>query len=255
MNSRPATFDKAQTHRRAMLAKIHLARKEMRLDEGDYRDILRRSAGHASAADCSDAELARALDEFKRLGWKGAPIRGRRPTLVVVDNPEAPPPRPASAGADHPTARKARALWISLHQLGVVRDAGEHALEAFARRQLQVEKLQWADQARVYRLIEALKAMAERAKWPQSDDVHQLKVGLVEAQWKALAQLGVVGDWGGNAMMTWIFKRMYPRVRQVGGPVFWTDRELGDISGFLAGLIWDAKRRAAASEDEDGPQA
>lgn len=58
-------------------------------------------------------------------------------------------------------------MWISLHQLGVVRNAEETALEAFAARQLHVERLQWADQGQVYKLIEALKAMAERAGWSQ----------------------------------------------------------------------------------------
>src|SRR3546814_16890334 len=52
--------------------------------------------------------------------------------------------------------------------LGVVRDPSESALEAFAARQLNVEQLQWADQGRVYKLIEALKAMAERAGWSQN---------------------------------------------------------------------------------------
>ncbi|MDP1964000.1 MAG: hypothetical protein Q8K93_17570, partial [Reyranella sp.] len=32
---------------------------------------------------------------------------------------------------------------------------------------LGVERLQWADQGLVYKLIEALKAMAERAGWSQ----------------------------------------------------------------------------------------
>ena len=56
---------------------------------------------------------------------------------------------------------------VSLHQLGVVRDPSEGALESFGRRQLGVDRLQWADEGQAYRLIEALKAMAERAGWKQ----------------------------------------------------------------------------------------
>ena len=48
-----------------------------------------------------------------------------------------------------------------------MRNRSESALEAFAARQLHVDRLQWADQAQVYKLIEALKAMAERAGWSQ----------------------------------------------------------------------------------------
>jgi hypothetical protein len=84
--------------------------------------------------------------------------------------PESRKARPI-APADHQAAKKARALWLSLWNLGEIRDPSETALEAFARRQLKVERLQWADQGQTYKLIEALKAMAERAGWPQQLDV------------------------------------------------------------------------------------
>jgi hypothetical protein len=49
-----------------------------------------------------------------------------------------------------------------------------------------IERLQWADQAQVYKLIEALKAIAERHGWSQdvaglSDPIWALKLRLVEA--------------------------------------------------------------------------
>lgn len=66
-------------------------------------------------------------------------------------------------------ARKARALWISLYHLGVVRSPSEASLEAFAKRQLGCERLVWAQQSHAYRLIEALKDMAERNGWKQTD--------------------------------------------------------------------------------------
>ena len=144
---------------RGMLAKLHIARKELGLADEDYRAVLARTTGKSSAAGMTIAEMETALAEFARLGWKAAPAA--RP---------ADPARPRTTrAADHPSARKARALWISLWQLGVVRNASEAALEAFARRQLGVERMQWADQAKCYRLIEALKAMATRAGWNQAE--------------------------------------------------------------------------------------
>ena len=134
-------------HRRAMTAKLHLARKELGLSEVDYRAVLERVTGKTSAADLNDRHLEAALDEFKRQGWQQK--------------------KGASRPADHPSARKARALWISLHQLGVVRNPSEKALEAFACKQMHCEQLQWADQAKTYKLIEALKAMATCAGWDQ----------------------------------------------------------------------------------------
>ena len=73
-----------------------------------------------------------------------------------------PLPRAGKKAATHPMARKARALWISLHHLGVVQNPAEEALEAFARRQLKCERLSWANQRDAHKLIEALKAMAQR---------------------------------------------------------------------------------------------
>lgn len=134
-----------------MLGKVHIAKKQLGLDGDDYVAVLLRVTGHASSADCSDGELVHLIGEFERLGFWSLP---KRPGAG---------PRPA----DHPVALKARALWISLHQLGAVDDPSERALEAFARRQLKVERLQWANQAQGYKLIEALKAMAERAGWSQ----------------------------------------------------------------------------------------
>jgi len=138
------------------LAKIHIAKKEMALHDDDYRAILQRETGQVTARGLTDAQADRVLEAFKRLGWKPTLVVHNRKAGVTVKQP-----------AQHPTAKKARALWISLGQLGVVRDPSEAALEAFGRRQLGVDKLQWADAQEMYRLIEALKKMAERAGWSQ----------------------------------------------------------------------------------------
>lgn len=153
---------KPRPGRNPRLAKIHIARKELRLDDGIYRAILLRLTGQTSSADCSDAQLDAVLDEFKAKGWKPTVVAGS-----AVRSPDQADRRPRARPADHPSAGKARALWISLHRLGVIQNASDAALEAFARRQLRVERLQWADQALVYKLIEALKAMAGRAGWSQ----------------------------------------------------------------------------------------
>jgi phage gp16-like protein len=187
--SRPATFDAASQRRRQLIAKIHVAKKQLGLTDDDYRAVLIRVGGRESSAQMSDAQLADVVQEFARKGFTAKARVGK--------------PRPA----DHPVARKARAMWISLHQLGAVDNASEAALEAFACRQLQVAKLQWADQALGYKLIEALKAMADRAGWPQdlagvtpAMKVVVLKRRLVEAL------LGKLWD-GGLAPPTWDVNR------------------------------------------------
>lgn len=178
---------RAFSGRHAMLAKIHLAAKELALDEDARRDVIERvTGGHRSAGDCSDAQLDAVLAEFKRLGWRPKPAARARTGTAPVSRRKA---------ATHPVALKARAMWISLWHLGVVRSSTEASLEAFAKRQLGVDRLQWADQAQGYRLIEALKAMAERAGWSQDlslikpdRQVWTLKARLHNAQLRRLEE-------------------------------------------------------------------
>lgn len=176
-------FDRSTQARRGMLAKVHIAKHQLGLSDDDYVAVLIRVAGCASAADCSDAELHEVLKDFEARGFTAkVKAGGRKP-------------------ADHPSARKARALWISLHHLNAIGDPSEASLEAFARRQLGCAQLQWADQALAYRLIEGLKAIATRHGWDQSIEgikpgatVIALKRGLVEAIIAKLRTRGLVPD-------------------------------------------------------------
>ncbi len=146
---RKGSFDPLEARRRALVAKVHVAKTQLGLVDDDYRAVLLRETGKMSAGDMDVAELTKVVEAFGRQGF------------TTEARPKGPRP------ADHPAARKARAMWISLYHLGAIDNAAEAALEAFARRQLGVDRLQWADQARTYRLIEALKAIAERHGWSQ----------------------------------------------------------------------------------------
>jgi phage gp16-like protein len=152
-------FDRATQHRRAMLAKINIARHQLAMAEDDYRQLLLDTTGKLSLKECSDAQLDAMIAKLKSKGFTPLPSPGRAPR----------PDQKARLvpAAQHPMARKARALWISLYHLGVVHNPAEEALEAFAKRQLGCERFSWARQSEGYRLIEALKAMAERAGWRQ----------------------------------------------------------------------------------------
>jgi hypothetical protein len=159
--------------RRALIAKVHIAPKQLGMTEEDYRATLHRVTGRISAAECSVEQLTALVAEFGRKGFRTS--GGARQTT-------------AAQRADHPMARKARALWISLGLLCGVQDHSEKALEGFAKRQLGCDRLQWANQAEGDRLIEALKARAERHGWPQSlaglgkaHHVHALKRRLCDA--------------------------------------------------------------------------
>jgi phage gp16-like protein len=148
-----------------MIAKVKIGQKALGLDDETYRALLQRVAGKRSASELSVEQLDLVLRDMQAKGFKPVVVAGGRKPSSTTDQPVV--SNKKSPRADHPSAKKARAMWISLYQLGAVRDRRESALEAFAARQLKVDRLQWADQGQVFKLIEALKAMAERAGWSQ----------------------------------------------------------------------------------------
>lgn len=127
------------------LARIHIAKKELGLDDDDYRAVLMRAAGKASSKDMTVAERNRVLDEMRRLGWRpGASRTGRR-------------------RLEGKYAAKLQALWISGWHLGIVRDRSDEALIAFVKRQTGIAHprfLHHDDDAR--KVVEALKGWLER---------------------------------------------------------------------------------------------
>jgi len=171
--------------RRALLAKVHLAKKGLGLDDDTYRAVLERETGRRSSADCTVQELEHLVAHFRAQGFVPKTIAGGRKDSAVQRRP-----RPA----DHPVAKKARAMWISLHQLGVVENASEQALEAFAKRQLGVERLQWMDQGFSSKLIDALKDWAKREGWDQDlrgvEKKLQVRTLKVRLAWAQASRLG-----------------------------------------------------------------
>lgn len=167
--------------RLALIKKLHVARKALAMDEDDYRSLMVRVTGQRSAKDCNVGQLRAALANFERLGF--------RPTGAAKR-------RDLGGGA---TVGKARAMWISLYQLGAIDDGSDAALEAFGKRQLGVDRLKWASEREGFRLIEALKAMADRQGWnqnvpsrlPAADRIRLLKDRLIGAQLAKLAAAGV----------------------------------------------------------------
>lgn len=138
----------------ANLAKIHIAKKELELTDETYRDILRLRFKVESSAKLNDRQCFVLLNEFKRRGWK--PRHANK-------SPKPPQSRALSQDA---MARKARALWLDLHEMGIVRDPGESALGAYVKRITGVEALQWLSVEQLTKVIESLKKWLKRAKGP-----------------------------------------------------------------------------------------
>jgi hypothetical protein len=137
----------AQPDRRAMIAKIHIAKAQLALTEDSYRAVLRRVTGLDSAGAMRADQLDAVLREFARLGWK---------------------PKPARRLSAKPQLRMIHAVWKDIVALGGA-DAG--GLRAFVRRQTRTEDHpdgidhpDFLDTAMATRVLEGLKAWRARLR-------------------------------------------------------------------------------------------
>jgi len=128
--------------RNPLLAKIHIARKELAIPEEQYRALLVRITGQNSASVLRDAQLQAVLDEFRRFGWAPANTFKR---------------------SDKKHVRLVFALWTELGRLGAV-DATRPALRAFVERQAGVADPEFLTAQEAYKVTEALKSWIERTK-------------------------------------------------------------------------------------------
>jgi phage gp16-like protein len=189
--------------RKQLLGKVHIARKQLALTDDSYRDVIERVTDRRSAAECDDRQLVAVIEEFKRLGWRDArktPVKGGRPL------------------ATGPQAGKARALWLSLWNLGEISDPAESVLAAFVRRQTGKEDLRFCHSGDFNKIVEGLKAMLSRAieaagwKVPAGDDAHAWRLAVLRAQWRIFGRVkddnglrGYIGlmSWDNNPIDQW----------------------------------------------------
>ena len=62
--------------RRSIMAKLHIARKDLGLDEDTYRAMLQNLTGKRSSADCTDRQLMMLVAALRKRGWKDSRPKG-----------------------------------------------------------------------------------------------------------------------------------------------------------------------------------
>lgn len=129
--------------KRPLLAKIHIAKAQLNLDDEQYRDVLRRITGKDSAAKCRYSQLVDLINEFKDLGWKTEKKKAFR--------------RAPSDGI-----KKIYALWGELQAFGAVQSTDKTALDAFCKKYTGIDSVQWLQPAQQQKIIEILKQWIKR---------------------------------------------------------------------------------------------
>lgn len=119
------------------LAKIHIAKKELGLDDATYRSILWDRYGKESSVDLSERQTADLIDLFRQKGW-----------------------RPASAAQ----RGLIYALWRRLETDGALGHPGEAALASFVEHATGKDNLRRLTVREASRVIERLKRWIDRVE-------------------------------------------------------------------------------------------
>ncbi|MFA7238706.1 MAG: regulatory protein GemA [Sulfuricellaceae bacterium] len=162
--------------------KIHVARRQLNMDDADYRALLRRAAGVESSADIRRLDRIDAvMAEFRRLGFKDVSARhGRAPNTLDRE----------------PQLQKIEAL------LADMKLSWKYA-EAIARQQnpvagdVRIERLEWVPTAKLKGIITAL--VIEQRKRALLASVDQLLAACGKTHDDVTARLcrdgGRAGNW------------------------------------------------------------
>ena len=141
-------------NRQRLIRLIHVAKRDLSMDDDTYRAILQRIGKKASSADLTIPELEKVLEHLKRSGFK---VRSKAKPA------QAKPSRPLAQDGE---SKKIRALWLFLHELGAVKNPSEEALATYVKRIAGVDALQWVSGEQAERLIETMKKWAMRRALP-----------------------------------------------------------------------------------------
>lgn len=143
---------KSDVRRNRELAAIHMGKKALGLSDEVYREMLMQLTEKSSAKDLTGAERAFVLDFMRRKGFA-------HDALPDYDARQA-----KLAAADQKSLEYIRGLWAECHELGEVRDPSAGALRSFVQRMAKVQALEWLTTSQATIVIEALKAMRDRAR-------------------------------------------------------------------------------------------
>lgn len=135
-------------HKNNTLAKIHIAKKDLGLDDNTYRQMLRTVTGKDSAKTLTLVECDKVLTHCKSLGWK----------------PKASTKPKADTDWRAPRIKLIKDLWVQLGEAGVLRNPSNEGLLNFCKPLMTVPKLEWATSQSLNRIVETLKAWQARAQ-------------------------------------------------------------------------------------------
>lgn len=157
-------------NRKAALAQIHIAKKQLDMDDDIYRDALEQVTGKRSCSEMHISELYKVIAHMEKCGFKTK----RQPQKSGRSGKKQFSPKASGQVID-----VMRAIWIEMHREGIVDDGSEIALTRWAERQssklnggVGIAELEWLERTKhVGPVLESLKQWRSRVwkKWLSED--------------------------------------------------------------------------------------
>lgn len=138
-----------------LLAKIHIAKKELGLEDDLYRDILYRKFRVGSSKSLSDSQALVLIHHFKGLGW----VPKTKPKKYDDQKGDIYSATPAQK-------RKIEVLW---HDIYRGNDETKH-LRQFLFNHFKVSDIRFLERKTAHDVIEALKSMQKRRTYANTDE-------------------------------------------------------------------------------------
>lgn len=125
---------------------IHVAKRELCMDEDTYRQLLNTYAGIESTREMNLGQLNQILDAMKKIGFK---VRAQKKEKLTATDDQS---------------KKIRSLWLEMADEGFIRDCSERAINVYVHRITGISRLDWLNTRAASRVIETLKQWQARER-------------------------------------------------------------------------------------------
>lgn len=129
------------TDPKKLIKALQTGRRKLGMKDEEYRGLLSSVTGGrtTSSKELSGEELVRALAALRKAGFR-----------TTAD----------------PQIRKIKSLWYEMHDLGIVRNRSDQAIETYIRRITRAQKIEWCSVEQLQLVIETLKNWVDRIEEP-----------------------------------------------------------------------------------------
>ena len=131
--------------RKSLIAKIHIAKKELGLDDETYRDVIKQATDGKknSSSKCTDKQLTKVIELFKAKGWKTKQNTEFRTSNSI-------------------SIKLIYVLWEKLFIAGAIKTKDKASLDKFVNKYTNISSVQWLDSKDASKIIEILKKWLAR---------------------------------------------------------------------------------------------